>query len=67
MIDSKALLPILKGTLKGTDEQIMEALMKLAKAHPELSNAQALAALQHVYQQKKSPSMKGMALQGGLQ
>ncbi len=67
MIDAQKLLPILKPSMpKATDTQIMEAINKLAKAHPDLSNAQALAALQHVMQQKKSPTMGGMALQGGL-
>ncbi len=67
MFDPKQLLPIVQGSFpKATPPQLLEALTKLSKAHPNLTAAQALAALQHVMQQKQAPTMRGMALQGGL-
>lgn len=67
MIDPNKLLPILKPSMpKATDAQILEAINKLAKAHPGLSNAQALAALQKFMQEKKAPSIGMMARKGAL-
>ena len=67
MFDPKALLPIIQSSFpKATPQQLMEALTKLSKAHPNLSGAQALAALQHFMQQKKSPNMGTYARTGGM-
>jgi|HubBroStandDraft_3_1064219.scaffolds.fasta_scaffold758663_2 hypothetical protein len=67
MIDPQKLLPILKPSMpKASDAQIMEAINKLAKAHPELSNTQALAALQKFMQEKKSPTMGNLARTGRM-
>lgn len=66
MINPQALLPVVKGSFpKGNDAQILEALAKLAKAHPNLDNMQALAAIQKFLQEKKNPSMGMYARQGG--
>jgi hypothetical protein len=65
MFDPQALLPVVKGSFpKASPEQLLEALTKLSKAHPELSAMQALAALQKFMQEKKSPSIGMMARQG---
>ena len=67
MIDPQKLLPILKPSMpKANDAQILEAINKLSKAHPSLSNAQALAALQKFAQEKQSPTMGGMARKGAI-
>lgn len=67
MFDPQALLPIVKSSFpKATPEQLLEALTKLSKAHPELSAMQALAALQKFIQDKKSPSMGMMARKGAI-
>lgn len=67
MFDPAKLLPIVKSSFpKATPEQLMEALTKLAQAHPELSAAQALAALQKFMQEKESPSVGMMARKGAL-
>lgn len=53
MFDPKKIFPIVRNSLpKGTDEQVMGALTKLAQAHPELSEEQALAALQKAIPQQ---------------
>lgn len=65
MFDPKALLPIVQSSFpKATPQQLMEALTKLAQAHPNLSAAQALAALQKFMQDKQSPSIGMMARKG---
>ena len=67
MFDPKALLPIVQtGFPKATPEQLMDALTKLSKKHPELSGLQALAALQKYVQDKQSPSIGMMARKGAL-
>jgi hypothetical protein len=67
MINAQQLLPLLKPSMpKASDAQIMEAINKLAKAHPDLSNAQALAALQKFMQEKQSPTMGMMARKGAI-
>jgi hypothetical protein len=67
MINPQQLLPIVKGSFKkGSDEQILEALNKLAKAHPELSNAQAAAALQQYIKGRVQPSMGNLARTGRM-
>lgn len=56
MFDPQKLLPIVQSSFpKAKPEQLMAALTNLAKAHPDLSAAQALAALQKFMQQKQSP------------
>jgi hypothetical protein len=68
MFDPKALLPIIKSSFpKATPEQLLEALTKLANAHPDLTAAQALAALQKVMQEKEAPSIGMMARKGAVQ
>jgi len=53
MFDPKQLFPIVRKSMtRGSDEQVMQALRKLAQAHPELSAEQALAALQKAMPQK---------------
>ncbi len=67
MFDPAKLLPVVQGSFpKAKPEQIMEALTNLAKAHPDLSGAQALAALQEYMKQKKSPTMGGLARTGRM-
>lgn len=67
MFDPQALLPIVKSSFpKATPEQLLEALTKLSKAHPNLTGAQALAALQKFMQEKKAPTMGMMARNGGM-
>ncbi len=67
MFDPKALLPIVRTSFpKATPEQLLEALEKLAKVHPELSGMQALAALQHYVQQKKAPTIGSLARTGRM-
>lgn len=67
MIDPKALLPILKSSLPKADEgQLLQALESLAKAHPDLNNMQALAALQKYFQDKQKPSIGMMAQKGAI-
>lgn len=67
MFDPQKLLPIVQSSFpKAKPEQLMDALTKLAKAHPELSAAQALSALQHFVQQKKAPTMGGLARTGRM-
>lgn len=67
MFDPQKLLPLIKNSFpKATPEQLLEALTKLAKAHPELTEIQALAALNKFFQEKKSPSIGMMARQGAL-
>ncbi len=67
MFDPQKLLPIIQSSFpKAKPEQLMQALTNLAKAHPELSAAQALAALQKYMQEKKTPSMGMMARTGGM-
>jgi hypothetical protein len=67
MFDPKSLLPVIQSSFpKATPEQLLEALTKLSKAHPELSGPQALAALQHFMQQKKSPTMGSLARMGRM-
>ena len=68
MFDPKALLPIVSSSFpKATPEQLLEALTKLAKAHPDLSAIQALAALQKYMQEKTQPSIGMMARKGAMQ
>jgi hypothetical protein len=68
MFDPKQLLPIIKSSFpKATDEQLLAALDKLAKGHPQLSAMQALAALQKFMQEKQNPSIGMMARRGSLQ
>lgn len=65
MFDPKALLPIIQSSFpKAKPEQLIEALTNLAKAHPDLSAAQALAALQKYMQEKTAPTIGMMARQG---
>ena len=67
MFDPKQLLPIVQGSFpKATPPQLLDALTKLSKAHPNLTAAQALAALQHYMQQKKSPTMGSYAKTGRM-
>jgi hypothetical protein len=67
MFDPQALLPIVKSSFpKATPEQLLEALTKLSKAHPELSGVQALAALQKYMQEKTQPSIGMMARKGAI-
>lgn len=67
MFDPAKLVPIVQGSFpKAKPEQLMDALTKLAKAHPELTAAQALAALQKFMQQKKAPTMGTYAKTGGM-
>ena len=51
---------------KAKPEQLIDALTKLAKAHPDLTAAQALAALQKYMQDKQSPTIGMMAQKGGI-
>jgi len=65
MFDPKQLLPIVQSSFpKATPEQLLEALTKLSKAHPNLTGMQALAALQKFMQDKKAPSIGMMARRG---
>lgn len=67
MFDPQAILPMLKSSFpKASEAQLLEALNKLAKAHPDLSAAQALAAIQHFMQQKQSPTMGNLARTGRM-
>lgn len=67
MIDAKKLFPIIRSSVtKGTDDEVMQAIEGFAKENPDLDNLQALAAIQKVMQQKESPSIGGMALEGQL-
>ena len=67
MFDPAKLLPVVQGSFpKAKPEQLMDALTKLSKAHPELSGAQALAALQHYMQQRKAPTMGNLAQTGRM-
>lgn len=53
MFNPKEIFPIVRASMtKGSDQQVMGALDQLAKAHPELSNEQALAALQAFVKQQ---------------
>ncbi len=67
MFDPKQILPIVQaGFPKAKPEQLMEALEKLAKAHPDLTAMQALAALQKYVKERQQPSIGMMARQGAL-
>ncbi len=67
MFDPKSLLPVVQSSFpKAKPEQLLEALNKLSKAHPDLTGVQALAALQHYMKQKKAPTMGAYARQGGM-
>lgn len=67
MFNPQQLLPIVQTSFpKAKPEQLLQALEKLAKAHPNLTAAQALAALQHYIQQKKAPTMGAYARQGRM-
>lgn len=58
MFDPKQIFPIVRKSMtRGSDQQVMQALQKLAQAHPELSSEQALAALQQAMP-KQSPVQK---------
>lgn len=47
MFDPRQIFPIVRASAKkGTDQEVMGALTQLAKAHPDLNEEQALAALQ---------------------
>lgn len=53
MFDPKSIFPIVRRSVtKGTDDQVMGALTKLAQAHPDLTEEQALAALQKAMPQQ---------------
>ncbi len=65
MFDPKQIFPIVRKSLpKGTDDQVMGALTKLAQAHPNLTAEQALAALQQAIPGSQ-PSSIGKYLGGG--
>ena len=65
MFDPQALVPVIQSSFpKAKPEQLLEALAKLSKAHPNLTAMQALAALQKFMQEKQAPSMGMMARQG---
>lgn len=67
MFDPKQLLPMVQSSFpKASPQQLLEALTKLNKAQPQLTAIQALAALQHYIQQKKSPTMGAYARQGRM-
>lgn len=66
MFNPQELFPIVRKSLpKGTDEQVMGALTKLAQAHPDLTAEQALAALQQAIPGQQ-PSAVGKYLGGGI-
>lgn len=64
MFNPQKIFPIVRNSIqKGSDQEVMGALTKLAQAHPELNEMQALAALQ-AYSQKQG---MGAQPQGGKQ
>lgn len=60
MFDPKKIFPIVRNSVRrGSDSEVMGALTKLAQAHPNLTEEQALAALQAFAQKQGGGKPQG--------
>jgi hypothetical protein len=67
MLDNHVLLPLIKKELPGvSDQEILEGIEEFSKAHPDMTNVQALMAFNQALKEGQKPQGQFSDIEGAL-